>query len=88
MEDQNVVILLDKFKKLLELGNVPKVITEMDTVILMLEKQLLKSKGSRFQSLHVPDVDSISHPDAEFHTDTRRKINEIIKFLNERFPVN
>jgi len=90
MEDQNIIILLDKIKKLLELGNKPKAILEIETTIIMLERKLAKEKGSRFTSLHIeqelPGVELSEH--GKFTEMNRQKINEIIRFLNERFPVS
>ena len=75
MEDQNVVILLDKFKKLLEQGNKNKVIVDMEATIITLERHLVKAKGLRIQPLSAPV------------TQCDKKINEVVNFINRRFPV-
>lgn len=89
MEDQNVVIFLDKIKKILELGNKPKAIVELDAVIHVLEKKIRKSKGNRFHLLHI--VKHIpgepTNPEYQEITKQSQKINEILCFLNERFPL-
>ena len=74
MEDQNIIILLDKFKKMLELGNKDKVILDMDATIITLERNVTKAKGLRIQPL-LPE------------TKCDKKINEIVDFINKRFPI-
>jgi len=75
MDDQNVIIFLDKIKKLLELGNKPKAITEIEAIMEMLTKQITRKNGK----LILP----IPHP----VTESENKLNEIIHFINGRFPV-
>lgn len=71
------MIFLDKIKKLLELGNTPKVIIEIDTLIMVLERQINKKKGKRFKLISPQSTESeVSH-----------SLNEVISFLNERFQI-
>jgi len=42
MENQNVIIFLDKIKKLIELGNKPKAISEIEIITIQLERQIRK----------------------------------------------
>lgn len=75
MEDQNIIILLDKFKKMLEMGNKDKVILDMDATIITLERHVVKSKGIRIQPLIDPQ------------TACDKKINEVVHYINKRFPI-
>lgn len=80
---------MDKIKKLLELGNKPQAIIEIDTLIIMLEKKILKKKGKRFLPLNIPVATGTSEVNSLFIRDYEiaSKQNEIIYFLNERYPV-
>ena len=86
MEDQNIIIFLDKIKKLIELGNTPKAVIDMDALIIELEHKLRKQNGKVIKPLHIPLVDEISKP-KQFSADNRKKINEIIRFINMRYSV-
>lgn len=83
MEDQNVIIFLDKVKKLIELGNKPKAIIEIDALMELLNKNVARSTG-KIEPVHIPDKDFGISP-YEFGIENRQKINEIINFLNRRF---
>jgi len=74
-----MVLFLDKVMKLLELGNKPKAIIEIHTLISLLERQITKKKGK--QILPIP-IAAISDQDVDL-----QKINEIINFINNRFPI-
>jgi len=89
MENQNVIIFLDKVKKLLELGNKPKAIIEIDTLITLLERAVLKKKGKRFIPITIPEATETEKANPIFMRDFElaHKQNEVILFLNERFPV-
>lgn len=92
MEDMNILQILNKIKKNLERGAIPIAVSEIEATITMLERKIVVAKGKRFADLHIEqDVANASlrgdkpiSPEQE----TRYKINEIIRFLNERFPVN
>lgn len=53
MEDQNIILFLDKIKKLIELGNKPKAVTEIESLELVLTREITKKKkaSSLFQYL-------------------------------------
>ncbi len=78
MEDSNIIIFLDKIDKLIELGNIPKATQEIKFLLLELERKISKNKGKRFQLL----------PNQLNPNDVHPKLNEIITFLNDRFPLN
>ena len=78
MEDQNVVVMLDKFKKMLELGNKEKVITDMDVTIHMLEKQVRRKDGKIIET--IPTTMIGEEPEL-----LKQKINQIVIFINDRF---
>ncbi len=86
MEDQNVVIILDKIKKLIELGNTPKAVSEIQTIITQLEHHIRKKKGKIITPLPIVSSKEISHS-KQFALDNRKKINEIITFMNKRFAL-
>jgi len=89
LDDSNVIILLDKIKKLLELGNKPKAIIELDAVILTLERNIFKKKGRRFQLIAIPVMTKTeeSNPMLVRDFELSHKINEILVFLNERYTL-
>ena len=84
MENQNIIIFLDKIKKLIELGNTPKAADEIDTLIIQLEHHIRKKQGMVIVPLVIPNVDGISQS-IQFSLDNRKKLNEIIQFINKRF---
>jgi len=92
MEDQNVVILLDKFAKLLEQGNVPKVIAEIYATITTLERNLTKAKGIRVPLINMNELHAhLVSSDVPLANDIKNIANHqnmLAKFINERFPVN
>ncbi len=89
MDDQNVVIFMDKVKKLVELGNKPLAVIELDSLIHVLERQILKKKGKRFLLITIPDPTETEKANPIFMRDFElaHKLNEILLFLNERFSV-
>lgn len=89
MDDQNVLIFMDKVKKLLEMGNKPKAIIDIDTLITVLERAVLKKKGKRFIPITIPEATETEKANPIFMRDFElaNKQNEVINFLNERFPV-
>jgi len=86
MDSQNVIIFLDKVKKLIELGNKPKAISEIETITIQLEHQIRKKQGKIIVPLLIPGVDEISN-EKSFSIDNRKKLNEIISFINKRFAL-
>lgn len=80
---------MDEIKKLLELGNKPKAILKLDTLIIILEREMLKRNGKRFLPLHIPVATETSKTNPLLIRDCEiaSKQNEIIHFLNERYPV-
>ena len=84
MEDQNIIIILDKIKKLVELGNTPTAISEIETIIVQLEHHMRKKQGKIIIPLPIPSIDTISNAKA-FALDNRKKLDEVIQFINKRF---
>ncbi len=82
MEDQNIIIFLDKMKKLIELGNTPKAVDEIDTLIIQLEHHIRKKQGMAILPLIIPETNT---KPIQFSRDNSKKINEIISFINKRF---
>jgi len=77
MENQNIIIFLDKIKKNLELGMVPQTIMDIQMLIKELEITESKKKGKIILPLN-----------NEFSSDVKTlsgKVNEIISFINNRF---
>ena len=89
LDDSNVIIILDKIKKLLELGNKPKAIIDLDAVILTLERKISKKKGRRFQLITIPTPTETEKSNPIFMRDFElaHKIYEMLVFLNERYSV-
>lgn len=86
MQDQNIIIFLDKIKKLIELGNKPKAVLEIESLISLLEIHIRKKRGVVILPLLVSSINGISNVTV-FAKDNRAKINEIIQFLNKRFAL-
>jgi len=88
MEDTNLIQILDKIKKNLERGAVPIAINEIEATMTMIERKIALAKGKRFADLHIPqDLSVTPNPLIKNDTEIKHKVNEIIRFLNERFPV-
>jgi len=87
MEDQNLLIFVDKIKKLLELGNTPKAINELDGVIIILSRVIAKKKGKLFEIITIPQATETELANPIFMRDFEiaNKLNEVITFLNGRF---
>lgn len=90
MEDQNVVLFLDKIKKLLELGNKPKAIQEIEQLEILLIHAVTKKKGKLFLPIIIPEPTETERANPIFLRDFElaNKINELINFLNHRHPIN
>ena len=89
MEDQNVVLFLDKIKKLIELGNKPQAVTEIETLETMLIREVNKKKGKQFLPITIPDPTETEKANPIFlrEFEVAHKVNEIINFINNRYPV-
>ena len=89
MEDQNIVLFLDKIKKLIELGNKPKAITEIEALETLLIREVTKKKGKHFLPIVIPKTTETERANPIFlrEFELAEKINEIIYFLNNRYPV-
>ena len=89
MDDQNVTLFLDKIQKLLELGNKPKAITEIETLMILLQRQINIKKGKRFLPIVIPETTETERANPIFlrEFELAQKVNEIIHFLNERHQV-
>jgi len=87
MEDSNVIIFIDKVKKLIELGNKPKAITDIELLELELNRAISKKKGKLFTLITVPPPTDTEKANPIFlrEFELANKINEIITFLNGRF---
>ena len=83
MENQNIIIFLDKIKKLIELGNTPTAISEIDTIIVQLDHSVRKKQGKIIILLPIVTIGEISQS-KQFALDNRKKLNEIIQFINNR----
>ena len=87
MENQNVIQLLDKWIKNLDMNMTPQVLSDMKATLDIIKATERKKKGKLFLTLVVPQAD----PNEQFNVDAthvienRRKINEIVNFLNERY---
>ncbi len=78
MEDQNVIILLDKIHKYIELKAYPKAIIDIEATIELLEKHKRDHQGKLFDELPAVYNDPVSE-------ELRLKINEIARWANTRF---
>jgi len=89
MEDQNIILFLDKIKKLIELGNKPKAVTEIESLELVLTREITKKKGKQFIPISVPTPTEADKSNLIIMRDFEicNKVNEIIYFLNNRHPV-
>ena len=89
MEDQNIILFLDKIKKLLEIGNKPKAITEIETLETLLVRAVNKKQGKRFLPITIPEPTETEKANPIFlrEFEIANKVNEIINFLNDRHMV-
>ncbi|KKN76223.1 hypothetical protein LCGC14_0372490 [marine sediment metagenome] len=90
MNDSNIVIFLDKIKKNLEMNKVPQTIADIDTLLILLQRDLLKKKGKQIIPITIPPTTETEKANPIFlrEFELANKLNEIIFFLNERFPVS
>jgi len=89
MEDQNVILFMDKIKKLIELGNKPKAVSEIEALDVLLQKAITRKKGKHFIPLSVPTPTEEDKSNLIIMRDFEiaNKVNEIINFLNNRHPI-
>lgn len=88
MDDYNVIQVLDKIKKEIERGAIPLAVSEIDSTVLLLDRKIAKGNGKRFSELHIPQ-NSTNKTGVEMELEEmRQKTNEVIRYLNERFPLH
>lgn len=87
MDDNNVVMFLDEIKKLIELGNKPQAVIEIDVLVEILNKAIRRKKGKLFQLITIPQPTETEMANPIFMRDFElaHKINEMAVFLNDRF---
>jgi len=87
MENENVIQMLDNIHKLLELGNIPKALNEIQGTIDMLVRDKNKKAGKIVDPIHVPQFTEkeLKDPIMQLYFEFGNKINEIASFLNQRF---
>ncbi len=79
MEDINVIQLLDKISKNLQRGAIPIALNDINGTIIILERKMNLSKGERIIPLIIPQD--------ETPTEIQLKLNEVCRFINNRFPL-
>lgn len=79
MEDENVIQLLDKYKKMVEAEKYPQLLKSLAGEIEIFKINIAKRKGKLFLELITSQY---SNPDTK---ETALKVNEVIRFLNNRF---
>ena len=89
MEDQNILLFLDKLKKNLELGMVPQTISAIEVLETELTRNIAKKKGVQIVPITIPEPTETEKANPIFMRDFEiaGKSNEIIHFINQRFPV-
>jgi len=89
MEDTNIVVWLDKIKKKLELGMVPQTIMDIEVLENELLRYIAKKKGVQIVPITIPEPTETEKANPIFMRDFEiaGKTNEIIHFINNRFPV-
>jgi len=89
MEDQNVVLFLDKIKKNLEMNKVPQTITDIEILETVLMKAISKNKGNQIIPITIPEPTETEKANPIFlrEFELAGKVNEVIHFINNRFPV-
>jgi len=89
MEDQNIVIFLDKLKKNLEMNMVPQSITTIETLEIELMRNISKKKGKHILPITIPEPTETERSNPIFlrEFELAGKVNEVIHFINNRFPV-
>ena len=87
METYNVLQIMDTILKLLQLGNTPKAIQEIEGIIAILNHEVIKKQGKLFQLINVPQMTEteLKNPMLQRDFELANKLNEIITFLNNRF---
>lgn len=87
MENENVIQFADKILKLLQLGNIPKSIEELEAVISMLQREIARRGGKRFQLISIPQMTETEEKNPLLQRDFElaNKLNEVLQFLNNKF---
>ena len=87
MQNENVIQILDKVSKLLQLGNIPAAKREIEGTLEILQRDLNKKNGKIFQEIHIPQMTEteFKNPLLQRDFEISQKVNEIIFFLNHRF---
>lgn len=87
MEDTNIIMFMDKIHKLIELGNKPKALTEIEVLMEMLQKQINNKKGKIIIPITIPQPTETERANPIFlrEFELAGKVNEIIKIINERW---
>jgi len=89
IEDQNVIIFLDKIRKNLEMNMVPQTIINIEVLETELKRSMSRKKGKLFLPITIPPPTETERSNPIFmrEFEMAHKINEVVIFLNERFPV-
>lgn len=87
MQNENVIQVLDKVSKLLQLGNSAAALKEVDGALEILVRECAKKDGKLFQELTLPQYSEqeLKDPVNLMRLQYGNKLNEIIHFLNHRF---
>lgn len=87
MQNENVIQLLDKVSKLLDLGNIPKAKEEVHGTLEILMRECSRKDGKIFQEIHIPQMSDteMKNPILQRYFEVAQKTNEVIHFLNHRF---
>jgi len=87
MENENIVQFTDKVIKLLQLGNIPKSIQELESVRDMLQRDIVRRGGKRFQLINIPQMTEteLKNPLLQRDFELANKLNEVLSFLNSKF---
>jgi hypothetical protein len=87
MDDRNIIELLDKVRKNIERGAGPIAVQDINATISLLETKIAKNRGKRFEECHIKQPlpnQKLSEMELDI-IDTRQKLNQLIRFFNERY---
>lgn len=79
MEDENVIQLLDKYKKMVEAEKYPQLLKSLEGEMEIFKINIAKRKGKLFTELI---TSGYSDPVSK---EIALKLNEVIRFFNHRF---
>lgn len=87
LQNENVIQILDKVSKLLDLGNIPLAKKEIIGTLEILTRECNRKEGKIFQEIHIPQMTEteFKNPVLQRDFEISQKVNEIINFLNNRF---